>query len=99
MQRYAELITYKENRKQIYETIYYPEIEISDDDIYIISKRLDRLDILAYEHYNDQTLWFVIAEANNLGKGTLIIPPGTRIRIPDPSKIYEIQTLIKDANY
>jgi len=51
-------------------------------DTYFYSREGDRLDLLANEFYNDVTLWWVIASANNLGKGTLSIPPGKLIRIP-----------------
>lgn len=98
MQRYENIPVSNFNGKKTYETIYYPIYEYSDGDIYVISKRSDRLDILADTHYNDQTLWFVIADANNLANGTLVIPPGMRIRIPNPSTIYQINTLINDAN-
>ena len=44
--------------------------------------------MLAYEYYNDQSQWWVIAQANHLGKGTLAIKPGIRIRIPSVREYY-----------
>ena len=65
-----------------YETVLYPKIPLSADDIYIVTKVNDRLDLVAHEYYGDQRFWKVIARANNLGKGTMVIPEGTELRIP-----------------
>ncbi len=65
-------------------TTQYPEIPYRDTDIYIYSKRGQRLDLLAYQYYRDQSYWFLIAAANNLGKGKFNVPPGIRLRIPYP---------------
>jgi hypothetical protein len=51
-------------------------------DTYFYAREGDRLDLLANEFYSDVTLWWVIASANNLGKGTLTLPAGKLIRIP-----------------
>ena len=75
-------------------TTNYPVIPYRDTDVYIYSKSSQRLDILAYDYYQDQSLWWVIARANNLGKGTFNIPPGRRIRIPFPLDPYSITTLL-----
>jgi nucleoid-associated protein YgaU len=37
---------------------------------------------LAYKYYKDQTLWWVIATANGLGKSGIMVPPGLQLRIP-----------------
>ena len=65
-----------------YETVTYPEFSRKESDIYIISRKLERLDLLAERYYDDSRYWWVIARANNLGKGTLTIPAGRQIRIP-----------------
>ena len=65
-----------------FETVTYPKFERKEQDIYIISRDGDRLDLLANQYYTDPRFWFVIARANNLGKGTLNIPAGKQIRIP-----------------
>jgi len=70
----------KKHRK-INSTIY-PKIELNDSDLYIISNIGDRLDLMAYKYYGDVELWWIIAQANNIGKGTLNIKPGTNIRVP-----------------
>lgn len=98
MQRYKEKIE-NSDRKVIYGTHYIPIFEETDRDIYIYSKRGDRFDNLAYEYYNDQTLWWVIAKSNNLINGTLVIPPGRRIRIPFPGNIIDISDQIDDVQF
>jgi len=98
MQRYKELTEEfidSSNTKR-YASIDYPYFPYRDSDQYIISKRTDRLELLADKYYNDHTLWWVIARANDLGKGTLNIPPGIRIRIPYPVNELIIDELIRD---
>ena len=50
--------------KRVYKNIEYPSIPLSENDIYIISKNTDRLDLLAFDYYNDPNLWWVISKAN-----------------------------------
>jgi hypothetical protein len=52
-------------------------------DLYIQVTSVDRLDILASKLYGDQRLWYIIAAANGLGKGSLIVQPDTVLRIPN----------------
>lgn len=68
--------------KRVYLTTRYPIIGPNQDDAVIITNEADYLDSLAYTYYNDPTLWWVIALANNLGKGKMSVPPGIQIRIP-----------------
>ena len=68
--------------KRTYLTTSYPTIIPSETDIVVISNEGDYLDALAYTYYGDPTLWWIIALANNLGKGRLSIPPGLQLRVP-----------------
>jgi len=68
--------------KRVYKTTYYPVIPQQDSDAIIISNEGDYLDGLAYTYYSDPTLWWVIALANNLGKGRMSVPPGLQLRVP-----------------
>lgn len=63
--------------------VKFPKIYETSADIIIVSRDGDRLDLLANYYYGDSALYWVIAVANNLGKGTLEISPGTYIRIPN----------------
>jgi|TARA_R110001583_G_scaffold108809_3_gene257522 hypothetical protein len=67
-----------------YQTSMIPKIPVQDSDYYIISRDGDRLDLLANEFYKDVSKWWIIAEANGIGKGTTVIEPGIQIRIPNP---------------
>ena len=71
-----------ERKFRKFNSTLYPKIEPSDDDIFVISNTGERLDLLAFTYYGDVTLWWVIAQANNIGKGTLNILPGIQLRIP-----------------
>lgn len=67
---------------KVYRPSIIPSTIPDSRDTYFYSREGDRLDLLANEFYNDVTLWWVIASANNLGKGTLAITPGKLIRVP-----------------
>jgi len=83
MNRYSEISIGKRfDGKRVYKTTTYPTIPETDSDIYIISNETDYLDSLAYKYYKDSTLWWIIALANNIGKGRLSIDSGLQLRIP-----------------
>jgi len=67
-----------------FETYRFPDVKKSSSDYYIFSREGDRLDLLSNEFYKDPRLWWIIAEANNLGKGGFAIKPGLQLRIPFP---------------
>ena len=77
------------NGRLVYRSNIYPNIPLRDDDVYIITETGDRLDTLAYQYYKDQTLWWIIATANNIHNAPLGIKDGTILRIP--SNYIEIQ--------
>ena len=77
--------------KRSYKTTLVPKIPLQETDLYIIARDGDRLDLLANEFYKDISYWWVIAEANGIGKGTTVIEPGMQIRIPNP-----IEGMIRD---
>jgi len=60
----------------------YPDIPLSENDSYVITQDGDRYDTLAKYFYNDQTLWWIIASANNSTRDSLFIEPGVQLRIP-----------------
>lgn len=79
--------------KRYYVNNIYPEIPLSENDIYIISTASDRLDVLANDFYGDSTLYWIIASANNLKGDSLIPDPGTQLRIPT-----DIQAVLNQYN-
>ena len=88
---YSEILKTKETKKQYLESTIYPRIKATDTDFYIISEQGDRLDILSKKYYNDSTLWWIIATANNLNDATLSIEPGIQLRIPS-----DVSTILND---
>ena len=83
MNRYEDITLVKtEEGKRYQKSVQYPLMERKLTDIYIIGARHDRLDNLAFKYYEDARLWWIIARANNIGKGNLTVPTGTQLRIP-----------------
>jgi hypothetical protein len=76
-------------------TVIVPTIPLSNGDIYIQTTSVERLDKLANIFYEDASLWWIIATANGLGKGTYIVPQNTRLRIPPAEGV---QRVINDIN-
>lgn len=102
MQRYSDVVTLidRGNKKRSYETLYYPEFPYLPTDIYLITKRMDRMDLLAYDYYGDPRLWWVIQRANSgLTYGTLVLDAGKRIRIPNPYTAIDIYEMMKEKQF
>jgi len=76
--------------RSTYNTSKLLTVPKSSNDRYIFSREGDRLDLLAAEFYDDPTAWFILAVANNLGKGSLHVPAGVQIRIPDSIVVTQI---------
>ena len=68
--------------KRVYRSKIYPQIPLSDNDTYVATETGDRLDTLAYQYYNDSSLWWIIASANNIHNAPLGFVDGTILRIP-----------------
>ena len=92
MNRYQPIPIIKVDNKSCYQTTNYPEVPLSDNDVYVYAVQGDRFDTLAFQYYGDQSLWWIISIANTAVAGTslpsdlpqdsLIIPEGSQIRIP-----------------
>jgi phage tail protein X len=79
--RHRETSVNVEGKRQ-YKTTHFQAASPTNNDIWIIAKKYDRLDLLAYKYYGDRNLWWIIAVANELVNGSVILPTGKRIRIP-----------------
>ena len=79
---------YKKSKKRvsqagrILESFNIPKIPLSTDDQYVEVSVTDRLDLISNQFYGTPQYWWVIAAANNLGKGTLAIQTGGILRLP-----------------
>ncbi len=87
-------IAKNEDGIKYYSTTMYPLINPKDTDIYVITVQGDRLDLLAYQYYNDSNLWWIISAVNSVKKGSIFITPGTQLRIPT-----DINSFLAEFNY
>ena len=76
-----------------YKSVVYPPVPESIDDVYIITTVGDRLDLLAKKYYNDEKLWYIIANTNNLNVPSLVVEAGIQLRIPK-----NIETFLYEAS-
>jgi hypothetical protein len=53
----------------------------------------DRLDLLAYDFYQDSSLWWIISSANALPGDSIYPPVGIQLRIPT-----NIQSILNTYN-
>lgn len=72
--------------KNMYETTHFQSAPPGSNDLYIIAKKYDRLDLLAHKYYGDRSLWWIIAVSNEMVNGSVVVPVGKRIRIPASSQ-------------
>lgn len=93
--RYQTIQTTKLNvtGSQYYTTNIYPEIAPTNNDYYVITTVEDRLDLLAFDFYQDPGLWWVIASANALSGDSMYPPVGIQLRIPT-----DIQSVLNTYN-
>ena len=87
MSRYSNIPkiqdTQENNGACFYYNTFFPKIPLSENDIYVLTGKGDRLDLLANQFYGDPNLWWVISSANGeIPKDSLNIPLGTQLRIP-----------------
>ena len=81
--RYVDIqIKNNESGKRVTRSVLYPPIPRQVDDIYVLTTPGDRIDLLAYKYYSNVSYWWIIAEANAIGKGSMTIPVGLQLRIP-----------------
>ena len=68
--------------RTVFQSKIYPNIPPSDEDIFVATETGDRFDTLAYQFYDDSTLWWIIACANNIHNANIGFAEGTILRIP-----------------
>jgi hypothetical protein len=67
---------------RFYSTNFTSEVPRDIFEFKIISQDGDRFDSLAAQYYKDASKWWIIAKANNLVNGTMMIPGGIQLIIP-----------------
>jgi len=76
-----------DNGGQIHYSMYwFKEMKTNYDDIIHIVEVNEMLDYIAYKYYNDERLWWIIAEFNNI-KMPLDIYPRQVLRFPSYKRI------------
>ena len=100
MSRYQNtLVLAPLNSPRRYVNVKYPEIPREFNDIYVYTTLGDRYDLLADTYYRNSSLWWIISTANQDSSYDSLIPPiGAQIRIPDFSRIGQIQTEFDNLN-
>lgn len=88
--RNCNILTDVETGETLLSTREIQDTYATSSDIYhrIDSHELNRLDKLAYEYYKNPSMWWVIAEANNIFDPFSDIPSGTLLRIPSVTNLY-----------
>jgi hypothetical protein len=71
-----------EDGRIVFRTRVNRTIPKSDRDTYIVTQTGDRLDTLAYQFLGDHSLWYIIAQANNIHDPSFAVEDGTTLRIP-----------------
>ena len=71
-------------------TTILPSVPSTPQDVFIVTTSAERLDKLANTFYGTATLWWLIASVNGLGKGTLVVPANSVIRIPSMNNAQQI---------
>jgi hypothetical protein len=78
------------------QTWIYAVPETNNNDTFIQTTTSDRLDNIANDFYADPQLWWLIAAVNGLGKGSLMVPENTKLRIPSADNIQELAIQINN---
>ena len=79
MSRYDNTKIVEVDGKRVKKTTLYENVPKTNDDIYVMTQYGDRLDLLAHQFYGDSSLWWFIAQTNNIN--TMNLPAGTSLRI------------------
>ena len=81
MGRYRNTKVIKATSGKLYRgTKFYTPIPETNNDVWVITQDGDRLDLLANQYYQDSSMWWYIARANNLKFNN--IEAGVTLRIP-----------------
>ena len=72
-----------DKEKEYYNVLPNNPVPVGKNDIYLISNKQTRLDLLAYKYYNNRNLWRYLSDVNNnITKGSVYVKEGIQIRIP-----------------
>ena len=83
--------------RRVFKPTIYPKIPIKDSDIFIYPKFGDRFDNLEHKYYDDVSLWWIIAKANDLDEAHIGLEVDKQIRIPMDTQ--PILNKLKEMSY
>ena len=84
------------NGTRYYKPTIVPNVPIKDSDIFVYPVYGDRFETIAQRYYNDSTLWWIIAKANELSRGEISADPLKKLRIP--TEIDDILESVQKSN-
>ncbi len=84
------------NGTRYYKPTVVPNVPIKDSDIFVYPIYGDRFDTIAQRYYNDSSLWWIIAKANELSRGEISADPLKKLRIP--TEIDDILESVQKSN-
>ena len=84
------------NGTRYYKPTIVPNVPIKDSDIFVYPIYGDRFETIAQRYYNDSTLWWIIAKANELSRGEISADPLKKLRIP--TEIDDILESVQKSN-
>lgn len=89
--RYTDVMLRNFEGKKCQSTKYLPDISPSEEDRVVIvdSKYENRLDLVSYDMYGTTKYYWVIAQNSGIFN-PLIVPVGTRLFIPDISRVRKL---------
>ena len=83
MNRYAfSIIKKNKDGKRVLSSTMYPKIPFRNGDRFVYPIEGDRLETIAKRYYDDTTLWWIIAKANEIRDGSYALNPAKQIRVP-----------------
>ena len=95
--RYNNAIVKRDkNNIRYYKPTIVPNIPIKDSDVFVYPRYGDRFDTIAQRYYNDSSLWWIIAKANELSRGEISADPLKKLRIP--TEIDDILESVQKSN-
>jgi hypothetical protein len=66
-----------------YQTVLLSDVPAETVPFYYTTRGEERLDNLANRFYKSSSKWWILAKANNLANGTISVPNGTKLFIPN----------------
>lgn len=82
--------------KRYFKNVKYPDIPLSESDIYIETVFGDRIDLISYEYYRTIDDYWIISISNDIPFDSIYIPAGTQLRIPGNTS--EAKRLFNELN-